>query len=657
MKSLWNDADASPFLNDPAALRAYTSRLLGADPDLVLHGGGNTSVKASAKDFYGDEVEVLYIKGSGWDLATIQPAGFAPVRMEAALRLAKFDALGDADMVRELRAAMLDPDAPTPSIEAIPHAVLPPKYVDHTHADAVVALTNQPNGAEVIREVYGDRVLVIDYVMPGFALAKAMADAAAGGDFSKLEGIILMNHGIFTFADDAKASYERMIKLVTEAEDHLAAKGAAQGVATAEYTPQPEDAVALAKTRKAVCDLRGGATLALWDRGAEAAGFAARPDAADLGTRGPLTPDHTIRTKRLPAVLEGGDAVADYAADYAAYFERNNDGSKQMLDQAPRWAIWPGKGTVSFGASLKDAGIVADIAAHTVKTIQMAEALGGWTALGEKPLFEIEYWELEQAKLRKGGGAPPLQGKIALVTGASAGIGRACAQALHDAGACVAVFDLKPDTPDSWSGDRKHGVAINLTHYDEVKARVDEVVQMWGGIDILVSNAGIFTAGANFEDMEMANWQRSLDVNLTSHMMLLKYCVPYLRHGVDPTAIYIGSRNVAAPGAGAGSYSCAKAAITQLVRVAALELAKEGVRVNIVHPDAVFDTELWTPEVLQRSADRYGMTVDEYKTRNLMKTEIKSADVGNMVVAMAGPAFAKTTGAQVPVDGGNDRVI
>ena len=327
-----------------------------------------------------------------------------------------------------------------------------------------------------------------------------------------------------------------------------------------------------------------------------------------------------------------------------------------MLDPAPRWALWLGNGTVSFGANVKNAGVVADIVKTTRDTIQLGEQLGGWSPLTEAPLFEIEYWDLEQAKLKKAPARRPLEGKVALITGAAAGIGRACLQALHEAGAAVVGVDLNPEIEELQDDDRL-GVICNLTDDDATRGAVEDTVKRFGGLDILVSNAGIFTAGAYVEKLDPTNWDKSMAVNLTSHVRLLHHCVPYLRHGIDPTAIYIGSRNVHAPGAGAASYSCAKAGLTQLVRVAALELAPENIRVNIVHPDAVFDTKLWTPEVLARSAERYGLTVDEYKKRNLMKTEIKSADVGRMVATMAGSTFSKTTGAQIPVDGGNDRVI
>ena len=658
MESLWNPTDAAACGPDLLTQRIYSSRLLGRDPALVLHGGGNTSVKATIPDFFGDPTPVLYIKGSGGDLATLGPEGFPAVKLDTLLRLADLPTLTDESMVRQQRRAMLDPTGPNPSIEAIVHAVLPHRFVDHTHADAVIALTNQPHGAALVRETWGPRVIVVPYVMPGFFLAKAIQELTAHADWSTVEGLILMHHGIFTFGATAEESYHRMISLVTEAEHALAKLGGGPGSVTlAESTLTPTDLRELASIRRAVSTARGRAVLAIPDTTPSAAGFASRPDAAALATRGTLTPDHSIRLKRAPVILNTDTAIPDFAAAYLASHQRLTTG-QPALDPAPRWGIWPSKGTLAFDTTLPGANIISDIARHTLRTIQQAEAAGGWTALPERDLFEIEHWDLEQAKLRAAPAPRPLQGKIAIVSGAAAGIGRAIAEELHAQGAIVTGFDLNPATPERLSGrPGLIGKVLNLTDYPAVQLAVEDIIRQYGGLDILVSNAGIFTAGANFEDMDPINWAKSLEVNLTSHMRLLQACVPFLKLGVEPTAFFVGSRNVKAPGAGAGSYSCAKAAVTQLTRVAALELAPAGVRVNIIHPDAVFDTELWTPEALAKSAERYHMTVDEYKTRNLMKTEIKSRDVAAMVAAMASPLFGKTTGAQIPVDGGNDRVI
>ncbi len=651
MQNRWNVSDAATCADDALALRVYSSRLLGAEPDLVLHGGGNTSVKRSTRDFFGDPVDLLYVKGSGWDLATIEEAGFAPVRMPALLKMADLPELSDADMVLQQRAAMTDPTAPTPSIEAILHAILPFQFVDHTHADAVVALTNSPGGEKRVRDLYGDRVLVVPYVMPGFILAKTVREMTREADWENLDGMVLLNHGIFTWGGDSKTSYDRMIELVTLAEDAFAKVKVAAGES------QPA-MLELAEIRKQVSKARGRAVLARLDATPEAVGFSALENAGVLASRGPLTPDHVIRTKRVAGIF-GSDAAADveaFASAYREYYERNAGDGLTMLDPAPRWGVWKGQGTLAFDTTVGGSGIIADLVSHTVKAIQWGESLGGWTALPESDIFAIEYWELEQAKLRKGGRALPLQGKVALITGGAAGIGAACAEALNAAGAAIVVLDLNPEVETTFTGPDRLGLTVNLTDDEAVKAAIAETVRRFGGIDIVLSNAGIFTAGANIDDMDPGNWDKSLAVNLTSHQRLLQYTIPFLKKGIDPTAIVIGSRNVNAPGAGAASYSCAKAALTQLVRVAALELAPHGVRVNIIHPDAVFDTKLWTPEALKRSAERYGLTVEEYKTRNLMHTEIKSKDVGTAAVALAAD-FLKTTGAQLPVDGGNDRVI
>lgn len=657
MKSLWNNQEAAQF-SKPLARRVYTSRLLGKNPDLVLHGGGNTSVKVRQPDFFGSPIDVLYVKGSGWDLATIEEAGFAPVRIEPLLRLAQFDQLSDSEMVRQMRAAMLDPGAPTPSIETILHASIPQIYVDHTHADAIVAMTNHQGGEQAVRDLYGDRVAIVPYVMPGFDLAKAVKTALNNLDVTRLEGIVLMNHGLFTMHDDARESYEAMIRLVTEAEDFLArAAGSSFSLPVA---TTKEDLHGLAAIRKSVSELRGTPVLASLDASSEAVGFASRHDTPDLATRGPLTPDHTIRTKRVPAVI-GADSQVDlekFAEDYRAYFLANQKG-ETMLSPDPRWAVWQNHGVISFGTSEAEAMIVQDIATHTWQTIQTVEAAfpGGWRPLPADQLFAVEYWELEQAKLKQSKTPLLHQGKVAIVTGAAAGIGFACAEALADQGARVVGIDLNPEIVEEMARIGGVGIVANLTDDTAVTEAVAETVRRYGGLDILVSNAGIFTAGAFLEDLEESNWDKSMAVNVTSHQKLLKHTIPFLKRGIDSAIILVGSRNVHAPGAGAASYSCAKAALTQLCRVAALELAPHGVRCNIIHPDAVFDTKLWTQENLQRSAERYHMTVEEYKTRNLLKTEIKSRDVGRMVAAMAGPVFGKTTGAQIPVDGGNDRVI
>ncbi|MEN3944261.1 bifunctional aldolase/short-chain dehydrogenase [Prosthecobacter sp. SYSU 5D2] len=657
MQSLWNETEAATFGTDLLGQRVYTSRLLGRNPALVLHGGGNTSVKVTEKDFFGDDVDLCYVKGSGWDLATIEREGFSPVRQDALVKMSKLPTMSDADMVLQQRAAMTNPNAPAASIEAILHAILPFRFVDHSHANAISALTCNAEGEARVKEVFGDRVIIVPYVMPGFILAKTIADLIAGRDLRAegIQGMVLLKHGLFTFDDDARKSYELHIEMVTMAEEYLAKKSGGSAHAS---KPASEDLLALASLRQAVSKVRGVPQIARLNASAEAVGYAGLENVATFGTRGPLTPDHSIRTKRAPAFI-GQDIAASvqkFADDYQAYFDRNASGHT-MLDAAPRFAIWPDQGVVSFGDTLKDAKIVADIAESTLATVQLAEAVGGWEPLPEKDIFEIEYWELEQAKLRKGPARKVHQGKVALVTGCAAGIGFAIAESLAEQGAQVVGLDIDKDIPEIMKKIGGVGIVVNLTEDKPVQEAIEFVVREYGGIDIVVSNAGIFPKNEPLDTMQQNDWDRTISINLTSHQKLMNKVIPFVKLGLDASIIFVGSRNFKAPGPGASAYSCSKAALTQLCRVAALELAPYRVRVNIVHPDAVFDTKLWTPEALQRSAERYGMTVDEYKTKNLMKVEIKSKDIGNMVSAMASPLFAKVTGAQIPVDGGNDRVI
>ncbi|MGL6282042.1 MAG: SDR family oxidoreductase, partial [Microcoleaceae cyanobacterium] len=366
-----------------------------------------------------------------------------------------------------------------------------------------------------------------------------------------------------------------------------------------------------------------------------------------------------IRTKPIPVILEGDvtQAVNQYAENYHQYFLRNNAGDLKELDLAPRWGVWPGYGTLSFDQTLSSAQIITDIVEHTRRAIQMGERLGGWQALSEKDLFDMEYWELEQAKLGKGVNTPELRGKIAVVTGAASGIGKACMEVLAKQGAVVVGLDMNPAISEIFNKPGLVGIQANILDEKAVQGAIALTVQKFGGLDILVSNAGIFPASETIENLSADTWEKSLNVNLSSQRSLLQAAIPFLKQGIDPTIIFIGSRNVLAPGPGAAAYSVAKAGLTQLARVAALELAADGIRVNTIHPDCVYDTGIWTADILASRAERYGLTVDEYKSRNLLKQLVTSQEVAHMVAAMAGKLFAKTTGCQLPIDGGNERVI
>ncbi|MFT7649129.1 MAG: rhamnose utilization protein RhaD (predicted bifunctional aldolase and dehydrogenase) [Candidatus Poriferisodalaceae bacterium] len=658
MQNLWNDSDAAAFAG-PLEEAVYGSRLLGADMALVLHGGGNTSVKINEPDIHGVPTDVLYVKGSGWDLATIEAPGFAPLRLEPVRRLAELTSLSDSEMVNQLRCNLLNASAPTPSVEAILHASLPFDAVQHSHADAVLALTNTSTGEARVRELWGDSVVVVPYVMPGFDLAKACVDCWADQAHDGTIGMILLNHGVFTFGETTKVAYDTHIRLITEAENYLETHSLGGESPTGPELPDI-DPLELARIRSGLCACSGSPMVMSRHTDDKVRDFVARDDLAEVSQRGNATPDHIIRTKQLPML---GKNIEGYASAYAEYFARNStevepDGSLQMLDAAPRVALDPRLGMLTMGRKASDADIAADIYHHTIDVIEAAEGLGGFVALPERDLFEVEYWELEQAKLKLGGSPPPMAGEIAFVTGAASGIGRGCAEALLAKGAAVIGLDLNEGVASTFSGAPWLGIRGDVTDPASVEAAIAAGVSRFGGVDMAIAAAGIFGANAPIADLDLTEWSRTLSINLDGVTILLKSLHPFL--SLAPRGgrvVLIGSKNVAAPGKGAAAYSASKAAVTQLGRVAALEWADDGITVNTIHPDGVFDTGLWSEEIVAGRAAAYGLTPDEYKTRNLLSREITSADIGELVADMCGPTYRAITGAQIPVDGGSDRVI
>jgi rhamnose utilization protein RhaD (predicted bifunctional aldolase and dehydrogenase)/NAD(P)-dependent dehydrogenase (short-subunit alcohol dehydrogenase family) len=654
--SSWQDEQADSCLNE-LELRAYSSRLLGQDPHLVLHGGGNTSVKLTETNIFGEAEAILWVKGSGWDLGSIEPAGFAPVRMRQLRALAELTTLSDLDMARELRTGTIDPAAPAPSVEAILHAIIPFKYVDHTHADAVLTLTNSVKGAALIQKVYGDRLVHVPYVMPGFKLAALCAHLYPRQRGPQTIGMLLMNHGVFTWGETARESYERMIEVVSLAEAciHQQVRGRPRPVSP---VPSSSPYLEVAGLRREVSEAAGAAMILQVDDGPSALSFAQRADVSAISQQGPATPDHVIRTKRLPLL---GRDVATYTGEYERYFAEQASRSERplhALDPAPRVIIDPQLGVIAAGRSAVDACIAADIYRHTIEIILDATDLGGYRALPAEDIFDVEYWDLEQAKLTRKGSPAPLTGEVALVTGAAGGIGRACAEALLRKGAAVVGLDLNPAVAEVAPGPAWYGARCDVTDPEQVTAAIEAGVKRFGGIDIAVLNAGVFPPSQRLDALEMGAWRAVMAVNVEASVALLRQLHPLLRLAPGGgRVVVIGSKNVPAPGPGAATYSASKAALTQVARVAALEWGADGIRVNVIHPNAVFDTGLWTAEIIEARARQYGLSVAEYRANNVMRLEVRSQDVAQMCVAMCGPAFASTTGAQVPVDGGNDRVI
>ena len=656
MQSLWKDEEAKQFRGD-LGLRVYTSRLLGRDKSLVLHGGGNTSVKINEKNLFGEEETVLYVKGSGWDLETIEPQGFSPVRLAHVLRLAELPSLSDPEMVNQLVTHMLKASAPAPSIETILHGLMPQKFVDHTHADAVLSVTNTKDGEKRIREIYGKRCVVIPYLIPGFDLAQFCAKEFRAQGTKDTVGMVLLNHGIFSFGETAREAYERMIELVTLAENYLESKRA-WSVGQNHLTPAKAEALDQASLRRKLSDAAGFPLILKTVADERTLAFAQRPDISRISQQGPATPDHVIRTKRTPML---GTDVAAYAMDYRRYFDGHAPKAKEpktILDPAPRVVLDKAFGLAAAGRTAKDAAIVAEIYAHTIDVILRSEALGGFQALPSQDIFDVEYWDLEQAKLKKGGKPAPFTGEVALVTGAASGIGMAAVAAFLARGAAVVGLDLDSKIESLHDRPDFLGLRCDVTDEIQIQVAIARAVAAFGGLDMLVLNAGIFPASRKIADLPAAEWRKSMTVNLDANLLLMRLGHPFLKLAPrGGRVVVVGSKNVPAPGPGASAYSAAKAALNQLARIAALEWGADGIRVNTLHPNAVFDTGLWTEEVLAQRAKQYGMTVEAYKRNNVLRTEVRSADVAELAAEMCGPLFAKTTGAQLPVDGGNERVI
>ena len=678
MQSAWIDRDADAAvaryenLDRDLALRVYTTRLLGQDPRLVLHGGGNTSVKTRLADLNSEDVDVLCVKGSGWDMGAIEPAGLPAVRLAPLLKLRAREKLSDEEMVRLQRANLIEPAAPNPSVEALLHAFIPHKFIDHTHSTAVLALTDQPDGEALCREVFGARVGYVPYLMPGFGLAKAAAEVFDVDP--SVEGLILVKHGIFSFGTDARQSYERMIALVTLAEQRLAknrkaafvsAKLPARAARVADVAPIVRGACSMPDSKidgawkRFVLDFRGNDAVMNFVNGTEVARY---------GQAGVVTPDHNIRIKNKPLVVAAPgdgdltgfekavrDAVAAYGESYKSYFARNNarvGGIKTLLDPMPRVVLVPGVGLFGLGRSKKDAKIAADLAEAAVATITDAEAVGRFEPLPESDLFDVEYWSLEQAKL---GNARelPLAGQVAVITGAAGSIGFATAKAFAAAGAEVALLDVDEAAAQAKAksiGTAALGLRCDVTDATSVRDAFAEVASAFGGVDIAVSNAGAAWQG-RIGEVDEAVLRESFELNFYGHQRVAQAAVAIMRaQGTGGCLLFNVSKQAVNPGPDFGPYGLPKAATLFLVRQYALEYGSEGIRANAVNADRI-RSGLLTPEMIASRSKVRGVSEHDYMRGNLLGREVAAEDVAQAFLAQA--LALKTTADVTTVDGGN----
>jgi rhamnose utilization protein RhaD (predicted bifunctional aldolase and dehydrogenase)/NAD(P)-dependent dehydrogenase (short-subunit alcohol dehydrogenase family) len=675
MKSQWNDDDAkraveaygAEGVNEDIALRVYTTRLIGRDPLLVLHGGGNTSVKTRAVDDLGQEHDVIAVKGSGADMAEIEPWGLPEVKLGPLREMRALDALSDEAMVNTQRLNLLNAAAPNPSVETLLHAFLPHKFVDHAHAAAVLSLVDQPDGTALAREVYNGRMGFVPYIAPGFELAKMAAD-----DFDEkpdVEGLILHKHGIFTFGDTAQDAYERMIEMVSLAEARVR-QGRPVVFQTANLPAEPAPAADIAPILRGACAIHHPGQdptrfIAEFRSSPEILDYVNGADLASYSQRGVVTPDHIIRTKNKPLVIPAPDkgdltsfaqavqaAVETYVAEYDIYFSRENEavgGTKTKLDPMPRVILVAGVGLFGLGRSAKDATIASDLAENTVRVITDAEAIGRYEPLSESDLFALEYWSLEQAKLAKQV-VKPLTGQVAVITGAGA-IGSAVAKALAGDGAAVAVLDVDGDSAEEAARAVKGiGIACDVTNLRDVAKAFAAVCERFGGVDILVSNAGAAWQGRIGEVPDDV-LRKSFELNFFAHQTVAREAVSVmLKQGTGGALLFNISKQAVNPGQNFGPYGLPKAATMLLMRQYALDYGADGIRSNGVNADRIRSGLLTDAMIAERSKAR-GLTEADYMAGNLLRAEVMAEDVAQAFLALA--KARKTTGHVETVDGGN----
>jgi len=688
-------AYAKKDINSDLALRTYSARLLGSDPELVLHGGGNTSVKSTFIDLFGNKEDVLHVKGSGWDLGTIEPEGHPAVKLKPLLKLRDLKKLTDEDMVAIQRQNLINPNSPNPSVETLLHAFIPEKFIDHTHSISILAIANQPNAIEICEEIFGDRLGIVPYVMPGFNLAISAINnyeltlKKLSLKNKKIEGLILLNHGIFTFGSTAKESYERMIKIVNEANIFLKRKVNLNIDRNIDIRKINDPQVKLIPYLRGILGRKsyeygGRKNLIFSIRNNENINELLRnKNIKDLIKRGVATPDHVIRTKAYPLLIKSisnnniiskedinywktnlDKDLQIYIDEYKNYFKKNNSrvgDIKKELNPVPKILLMPGVGLIGVGNDKKSANIVADIGESWIETVLSAESIKKFKPVSESDTFDLEYWSLEQAKISKQKFSS-FTGQIVLITGGAGVIGSQIAKDFKKQGAEVILLDISQEallkTQNEFGPEVKY-YQCDLTKISEIKKVFEEIVVNFGGIDIVVSNAGS-ASECSLENLNFDLFQRSMKINLFSHHFISQEAVKIFKsqdyQELDRKKMLGGqllfniSKQALNPGPNFGSYGVAKAALLALMKQYALEAADSNIRSNGINADRI-KSGLLNKDLITKRAQSRGLSEDEYMRGNLLNLEVHPQDVSNAFISLA--LMKKTTGAILTVDGGN----
>ncbi len=671
MKNNWSNTEANKYIkkyrslghSKDMALRVYTTRLLGRNSELVLHGGGNTSVKTSIKDIDGKKYDVLCVKGSGWDMAEIEPEGLPAVKLQPLLLLEKKKYLSDEDMVNYQKRNLINIKSPNPSVETFLHAFLPFKYVDHTHSDAIMNVTNRPGGLNFCKKIFRKKVSIVPYVMPGFGLAKKISEVYSKNP--NIECLILMNHGIFTFADNAREAYSLMIKYVSQAEravKKLKSKKIKQiknysvKFSAHEVAPVIRGLLSENKDQKFIINFRINQNLKYFINGKNVRSYS---------SKGTATPDHVIRVKPFPLVitprknstieefkLVAKKAFDNYRKKYLNYFNENKKKVKEkkvMLDTSPRVILVQNIGMFSVGKDLKSAKIAGDLTETNAKVISSVEETSSYKFIPEKDLFDVEYWSLEQAKIKKA--KKLLEGNVVVITGSTGTIGFETYKMFKSYGAEVVLLDFnKKKLKELQSKIKDTCIYCDVTNKKSVESAFKQICKKFGGIDILISNAGNASSGTIAEVSDDL-LRESFEVNFFSHQNCASEAVKIMKkQNINGCLLFNISKQSVNPGKNFGPYGLPKSALLSLCKQYAVDYGSHGIRSNGVNADRI-RSGLMTNKMIKNRAKARLVTTEDYMRGNLLLNEVKAEDVAKAFLHLA--TSKKTTGAVLTVDGGN----